>query len=81
MGYRSGVAANCDISHRGCSDLVLLWLWCRPAAVALIEPLAWEFPYASGTALKRKKKKRERLSSIRVVKGILAQNLQFFFFF
>ena len=21
-------------------DLVLLWLWCRPAAVALIQPLA-----------------------------------------
>ena len=25
-------------------DLVLLWLWCRPAAVALIQPLAWEPP-------------------------------------
>ena len=23
-------------------DLVLLWLWCRPAAVALVRPLAWE---------------------------------------
>ena len=36
-------------------DLVLLWLWCRPAAVAPIRPLAWEPPYAAGTALKRKK--------------------------
>ena len=33
------------------SDLTLLWLWCRPAAAALIRPLAWEFSYASGTAL------------------------------
>ena len=39
-------------------DPVLLWLWCRPAAVALIGPLAWEPPYAVGVALKRKKKKK-----------------------
>ena len=30
-------------------------LWCRPAAVALIELLAWEPPYATGVALKKKK--------------------------
>ena len=33
----------------------LLRLWCRPAAVALVEPLAWKIPYAIGAALKRKK--------------------------
>ena len=38
---------------------VLLWLWCRPATVAPIWPLAWELPYAMGVALKRKKKKRK----------------------
>ena len=32
---------------------LLLWLWCRPAAVAPIGPLAWELPYASGAALKK----------------------------
>ena len=36
-------------------DPVLLWLW-RLAAVALIQPLAWEPPGAMGVALKRKKK-------------------------
>ena len=36
------------------SDLVLLWLWCRPAAAALIQFLAWERPYATGTALRNK---------------------------
>ena len=36
---------------------MLLWLWCRPAAVAPIRPLAWEPPYAMGAALKKKKKK------------------------
>ena len=30
-------------------------LWCRPAAPALIQPLAWEHPHAVGAALKRKK--------------------------
>ena len=33
-------------------DLVSLLLWYRPAAAALIAPLAWELPYALGTALK-----------------------------
>ena len=28
-------------------DSALLWLWCRPAAVAAIGPLAWELPYAT----------------------------------
>ena len=34
-------------------DPALLWLWCRPGATALIRPLAWEPPYATGVALKR----------------------------
>ena len=45
-----------------CSDPSLLWLWLRPAAAAVIQPLAWEPPYTTGVALKRqnpKKKKKE----------------------
>ena len=38
---------------------MLLWLWCRPATAALIQPIVWEFPYAAGEALKRKKKKKD----------------------
>ena len=44
-------------------DPVLLWLWCRLAAEALIRPLAWEPPCAMGAALemaKKKKRKKER---------------------
>ena len=37
-------------------DPALLWLWCRPAAVALIRSLVWELPYASSEALKTKRK-------------------------
>ena len=34
-------------------DPAMLGLWCRPAATALIGPLAWEPPYAKRMALKR----------------------------
>ena len=37
-------------------DPVLLQLWHRPAAAALIRPLAQELLYAAGVALTRKKK-------------------------
>ena len=39
---------------------MLLWLWGRPAATALIRPLAWEPPYAAGAALKRQEKKKKK---------------------
>ena len=32
--------------------MLLLWLWCRPAAAVLIRPPAWEPPYAAGVAFK-----------------------------
>ena len=40
-------------------DLVLLWLWCRSAAVAQICPLAWEFPHAADVALKKEREKKK----------------------
>ena len=39
----------------------LLWLQCRLAATALIQPLTWEPPYAVGTALKRQKKNQPQI--------------------
>ena len=48
---------SCGVGHRYGSDTALLWLLCRPAAVAPIGPLAWEPPYDVGAALKRPKKK------------------------
>ena len=44
------------IGYRCGSDWSLLWLWYSLAATALIQLLAWEFPYATGTAVKRKRK-------------------------
>ena len=46
---------SCNVVRRCGSDPVLLWR--RPLAVALIEPLAWDPPYAMGMTLKTKKKK------------------------
>ena len=50
---------SCCVVLRHGSVLVLLWLWCRPAAAAPIRPLAWEPPYAVGAAFKRQKKKKK----------------------
>ena len=44
------------VGHRCGLDPALLWLRCRLAAVAPIQPLAWEPLYAAGAALKKKKK-------------------------
>ena len=47
---------SCSVSCRHASNLALLW--CRPAAVTPIQPLAWKPAYAVGAALQRKKKMR-----------------------
>ena len=51
----SSIAMTCVVDLRGGSDPSLLWLWYKLAAKAQIRPLAWELPYATGTALKRQK--------------------------
>ena len=50
---------SCGVGCRHGSDLALLWLWCRLAAIALIRPLAWEPPYTAGAALEKTKKKKK----------------------
>ena len=51
---------SCGVGRRHGSDPALLWLWCRPAATAAIQPLAWNSPYAAGAALKRQKTKKKK---------------------
>ena len=48
-----------SVGHRQSSDLVLLWLWHRLAAVAMIQPLVWELPYATGVTLKNKQTQKK----------------------
>ena len=57
---------SCGVGCTHGSDPALLYLWRRPVATALIQPLAWEPPYAAGvaqeiattTTTKRQKKKK-----------------------
>ena len=51
---------SCGVGHRRSLDPKLLWLWCMPVAAALIGPIAWEPPYATGAALKRQKIQKEK---------------------
>ena len=46
----------CGVGHGHSLDPGLLGLKRRWAATALIRPLAWDLPYATGAAIKRKKK-------------------------
>ena len=54
---------SCGVGRRCRLDLMLLWLWHRLAATAMIRPLAWEPPYDMGCGPKKteKKKKGERI--------------------
>ena len=47
---------SCGAGRRCGLDATLLWLWHRQGAIALIQPLAWELPYAASAALKKEKK-------------------------
>ena len=60
-----GVCCRCG------SDPALLWLWCRPAAVPLILPLAWKPPYAVGVALKGQNPTNQSNKCARIVKKIM----------
>ena len=50
---------SCGVGGRRGSDPPLLWLWRRPAATALIPPLAWEPSHAAGAAQEKAKKQNK----------------------
>ena len=69
---------SCGVGDRRVLDLALLWLWHRLAAVTLVQPLAWEPPYAAGVTLKghNKKKRIENLSSLNLPKKCKCLHIQ-----
>ena len=75
---------SCGVGCRCSLDTALLWLWCRPAATAPIRPLAWEPPYAVGTALekakrqKKKKKKKKKKESHDLGRSNLRGNYNYY---
>ena len=54
---------SCGVSCSRGLDPTMLWLLRAPKAVAWIQPLAWEPPYALGAALKKQKKKKKKKKS------------------
>ena len=54
------------VGLRGSSGPVLLWLWCRLAATAPNQHLAWEFPYAAGAALKSKEQNKTKQPELQI---------------
>ena len=62
-------ALSFGVGRRHSSDPELLWLWCRPAASDLVQPLAWELPYATSVALKKKRGKESQGDSLVLVVG------------
>ena len=85
IGVHEDVASLPGLRIRCCCELwcrsrwglglALLWLWCRPAAVALLCPLAWERPYAVGAVLKRQKKKRKEMQRLKDGSWAVVQEL------
>ena len=81
-GQGSSTAISCGCRHG--LDPMLLWLWCRPAAIAQIWPLTWEPPYATREALKSKKQTNKQKTNSNSFqpkrKWFSTKNLHPFFF-
>ena len=60
MGWGSGITVSCGVGRKHGSDPTLLWLCCRPAGTAPNGPLAWEPPYATGAALQKAKRQKDK---------------------
>ena len=73
---------SCGVGQRLGSDPALPWPWHRLVATALIQPLAWEPPYATGaaqeiatiitttTTTKKRQKTKKKGSSISMSLGV-----------
>ena len=62
---------SCGVGCRRSSDPALLWLFSRLATAAMIQPLAWELPYAAGTALKKSKKQNKTKNKQRRIWSVM----------
>ena len=59
-GLRIQHCCGCGVGRRRSSDVALLWLWGRLVATAPIGPLDWEPPYATGAALEKHSKTKQK---------------------
>ena len=63
---------SCGVGHGCSSDPASLWLWRKLAAVALIQPLAWELPYATHVALKNQTKSKQKIPKHLICTDLIA---------
>ena len=65
------------VGHRHGSGLALLWLWLwrRPAAIAPIQPLAWQPPCAAGAAPVKAKRPKKTKNKTKQKKRIMARGV------
>ena len=77
MGEGSGIVVSYGVGCRRGLELVLLWLWFRPATAAPIGPLAWEPPYAVGVALEKAKRPPPKKRYYPMAPRFLAHSLLF----
>ena len=68
------LSVSCAIGFRHGSDLALLWLWFRPAAAVLIQPLALGTSIYCGWSPKKTKKKKKRLF-VHILVGLFLSSL------
>ena len=61
------------VGHRHDLNLVLLWLWCRLVAAALVWLLAREPPCAASVALKSKKQNKTKQTRTNQVSGPISK--------
>ena len=62
-----------SVGRRHGSDPELLWLWHRPEAMALIQPLAWESPYAVGAAQEIAKIQKKSLNLMCLIFFVISE--------
>ena len=62
---------SCGVGCRHGLDLALLWLWRRPAATALIGPLAWKPPHTLKEQKGKKlKNERDEMATKQMLSGL-----------
>ena len=57
-------------------DPVLLWLWCRLAATALIRPLAWESPHDVAAAHEMAKRQKKEYRQVKKLIKTISQGIK-----
>ena len=68
------VSVSCGVGCRPSLGLVLLWLWCRLAALAPIQPLDLGFLCATGVALQRQKKKKPKKPTTKIKPTLITKS-------